>query len=122
MMSPNTTRKMNSSMVLRSCISQEKGEKIDLHLKAALFTFESQKPTMEEYLNWPEEDIIDIAVEDWNPQEHTDDVFSTPRDYQTESELVQVNNSAVDSMENYLIHDPLEEYFDTMEEKFLKVF
>ena len=48
----------------------EKGEKIDFHLKAALFTFELQKPTMEEHLNWPEEDIIDIAVEDWNPQEH----------------------------------------------------
>ena len=77
---------------------------------------------MEECLNWPEEDIIDIAVEDWNPQEHTDDIHSANDTPETNSDLLQVNQVAVDTIENCPIHDPLEEHFDTMEEEFGDIF
>ena len=77
---------------------------------------------MEEHLNWPEEDIIDIAVEDWNPQEHTDDIHNANNTPETDSDLIQVNQAAVDTIENHLVHDPLEECFDTMEEEFGDIF
>ena len=84
-------RKDENTLGTQAMHFPEKGEKIDFHLKAALFTFELQKPTMEEHLNWPEEDIIDIAVEDWNPQKHTDDIHSANDTPETNSDLIQVN-------------------------------
>ena len=39
------------------------GHVIDLQTRGALSTFKVSKPTMEEYLNTPVEDIVDIVFE-----------------------------------------------------------
>ena len=53
---------------------------IALNVKAALFTFSLEKPTMEECLEALEGNgtIIDVSEPNWNPQEHTDDVTRVP--------------------------------------------
>ena len=52
-----------------------------------------------EHCSFPyHEDIIDRAVDDWNPQEHTDDTHSANKDLDTKSDMFQVNHSTVDQM------------------------
>ena len=46
---------------------------IDLTTRAALSTFSVSKPTLQEYLDTPEEEVLDIALEHWNPQEHNEE-------------------------------------------------
>ena len=50
---------------------------IELATKGALSTFDVEKPTMQEYLHTPEENIVDIALENWNPQEHHEELLET---------------------------------------------
>ena len=46
---------------------------LDLETRGALPTFRVMKPTMEEYLNAQDNDIVDIAFPNWNPQDHYDE-------------------------------------------------
>ena len=39
------------------------------------------KPTWEEWSNASPEDIIEISREDWNPQEHHDDLLTLDQKY-----------------------------------------
>ncbi len=96
----------------------EQNHSIPLSLKATLFTFKISKPTMEEYLKTPEESILDVAIEHWNPQEHTQDMLH-------KKPPVQVNQIACINQEeiNNLIYDPvdmnvIETFFDTYDEEF----
>ena len=49
---------------------------IGLTTKGPLSTFDVTKPLLEEYLNTPEEDILDIALEYWDPQQHHEYLLS----------------------------------------------
>ena len=53
------------------------GHIIDLKTRGALPTFSVSKPTIEEYLNAPKDDIVNIAFEHWNPQSHHEDQLKT---------------------------------------------
>ena len=44
------------------------GQIINLVTRGALSTFTVSKPTLDEYLHTPEEQILDIAIENWNPK------------------------------------------------------
>jgi hypothetical protein len=46
------------------------GHVINLTTRGALSTFSVSKPTLSEYLNASESTIVDISIENWNPQEH----------------------------------------------------
>ena len=55
------------------------GITIPFSTKAGLPTFQVTKPSMSEFLNWPEDHIIDIGVENWSPHEHQEEsLMSTP--------------------------------------------
>ena len=41
--------------------------------KSGLPAFRVCKPTMNECLSWPEERMIDISIENWDPQEHQEE-------------------------------------------------
>ena len=56
-----------------SIILPEMDRTIHLTTRAALSTFTVTKPTLKEYLDTPEEEILDIAIEHWNPQEHNEE-------------------------------------------------
>ena len=49
---------------------------INLFTRGALSTFQVSKHTLKECLDTPEEDIVDIAIEHWNPQEHHEELLS----------------------------------------------
>ena len=53
------------------------GTTIPFTTKAGLPTFKMSKPTMNEHLNWPEDRIMDISIENWNPQDHHEDSLSS---------------------------------------------
>ena len=53
------------------------GTTIPFTTKAGLPTFKMSKPTMNECLNWPEDRITDISIENWNPQDHHEDSLSS---------------------------------------------
>ena len=53
-----------------SPIETQEGDIIDLKTRAALPTFAIDKPTWSEWSNAEPEDVIDISLEDWKPQEH----------------------------------------------------
>ena len=53
------------------------GHTISLTTKGALPTFPVTKPTLAEYINTPENDIVDISIENWSPQDHHEDLLKT---------------------------------------------
>ena len=50
---------------------------------------------MQEYLEWSQEDIIDIAIENWNPQEHQQELL-TSKPSITTAHMVMADNSGDD--------------------------
>jgi len=46
------------------------GHTIELKHRTVLSTFDSSLPTLEEYDSFPDESIVDIALQDWNPQRY----------------------------------------------------
>ena len=44
---------------------------------SALAMFQVKKQTKQEKLVWSQEDIIDIAIENWNPQEHQQELLTS---------------------------------------------
>ena len=100
---------------------------IDLVLRAALFTFKVSKPTMEEYVTFPEERILDIGLENWDPHQYTDDchqmlpvvnALQNPQETQTPPNLIPRchHTHQVTSTPNH-IDDPFELFFDPLNEE-----
>ncbi len=71
-----------TSQGTHSIIFPDEETQIKLVTRGALSTFEVSKPTMEEYLNAKEEDIYDISVTNWDPQDYYDNVDSTANNTQ----------------------------------------
>ena len=53
------------------------GHVIDLKTRCALPTFSVSKRTLEEYLNAPKDDIVDIVFEHWDRHTHHEDQLET---------------------------------------------
>ena len=53
------------------------GHSINLTTKGALSTFPVTNPTLSVYLSTPENDIVDISIYNWNPQDHHEESLKT---------------------------------------------
>ena len=77
---------------------------IPLMTRGALPTFDCHKPTMEEWNNAKEEDTIDIAIENWDPREHHEDMLKhkpAVHNFNGNSCKVQHTEEIVDAIANF---------------------
>ena len=55
------------------------GHTISLNTRGTLSTFPVTNPTLSEYINTPDKDIVDISIDNWNPQDHHEELLkNTP--------------------------------------------
>jgi len=93
-------------------IQTPQGHVIELRTRGALPTFNVSKPTIEEYHNAKDEDIIDIALKDWNPQDHHEEILDTRPPVVNSFKVHQ--ETSVESMINFI-----SQYEDADEDPFL---
>jgi len=92
------------------------GQVIDLKHRAVLSTFESCLPTLEEYDTFPDDNIVDIALQDWNPQRYHEELIKQMPPLVMNLKIVGQNKSIVAF--NTYFSDPLEVFLDSEEEEF----
>jgi len=90
---------------------------IGLTTRNALSTFKISKPTMDQYINWKEEDILDIAIENWDPQVYSDLIIEdkVAKIEIPSQEVKSIENCSKNVLTNLIFHDPMEEFLDCIE-------
>jgi len=100
-------------------IQTPSGHVIDLKTRGALPTFDVSKPTLEEYRNAAEEDIIDIALQHWNPQDYYEELMESQPPVSNNFHSKQ--ESTFDAMVNFISNyqeedgDPYTSFMDCAE-------
>jgi hypothetical protein len=72
----------------QSIIFLDDNQTIDLRVRAALMTFIVCKPTIEECKTLP---VVDVAIENWNPQKHFDDNHALVANIATDPVEMKIN-------------------------------